>query len=305
LGLFKIGIDGKIMMISQEELSEKALEDLIEMNPEIILEGEPLLIIGRQVPTDYGYLMDLLGITASGNTVIIELKKGMTPRDVITQILEYAVWVEKLGYEELNKIALNKGDAKSLRDLYMDFFGESGLLENIIENVNSEQLLVIVAKEIDERIEDTARYLRERGINLRCLRYTHFSGESGEKYLHVDTVVGKGPRRGTTTEIFPVPEIYKLLDKVIEEIKSSELTAPQVYQEFGRLYPDEMSKLKERYKNTPHFSTKTYIAGSLISYSKRESAPIALTDKTAQAPGDWGYPKVKVYRKKAISERPS
>jgi len=299
VGLFKVGTDGKIMTISREELSEKALEALIEKNPETILEGEPLLIIGREVSTDYGSMMDLLGITASGNTVIIELKKGMTPRDVITQILEYAVWVEKLGYEELNRIALDKVNAKSLRNLYMEFFGESGLLENIIENVNSEQLLVIVAKEISETIEDMARYLRERGINLRCLKYTYFSGESGEKYLHVDTVVGKEPMRGATAEISPIPEIYRLLDKVIEEIKSPELTAPQVYQEFGRLFPDEMSKLKERYKNTPHFSTKTYIARSLMSYTKRETAPIVLTNKTTQAPGDWGYPKVKMFRKKA------
>lgn len=303
MGLFKIDMDGKTRTIQEEEFPREAdLEDLIEKNPEIILEGEPLLIIGRQISTGYGSVIDVLGIAASGNTVIFELKKGRTSREVITQILEYAVWVETLGYEELNKIAFDKAGKKSLREAYMDYFGESGLLENIIENVNREQLLVVVAKEIDERIEDIARYLRERGINLRCLKYTYFSGESGEKYLHIDTVVGKEAMRGATAELASIPEIYTLLDKAIGEIKSQEFTAPEIYEEFIKLFPDEMSKLEERYKNTPYFSTKKYIARSLIFYSKRSTAPFELTDKKVQAPSEWReHLRVRVFRKKVIA----
>jgi hypothetical protein len=164
--------------------------------------------------------------------------------------------------------------------------------------VNREQLLIIMAKEIDEKTEDIARYLREKGINLRCLKYSYFSGGSGERYLHIDTIVGKEPRRGVGPELPSVPELYKNLDKVIGTIESLEFTAPEVYKEFRNLFPDEMAKLDERYKNTPHFTTKTFIARSLISYSKRESAPFELTNRTAQAPADWGYPEVKVFRKK-------
>jgi len=226
------------------------------------------------------------------------LKKGMTPREVITQTLEYAVWIQNLGYADLNRIAMVNANVKSLREYYMNYFGESALIENIIENVNREQRLVILAKEIDERTEDIARYMREKGIDLWCLKYSYFSGESGERYLHVDTIVGKEPRRGVTPELPSAPEIYKNLDKVIETIKSPEFTAPEVYREFKNLFPDEMAKLEERYKNTPHFTTKTFVARTLSSYSKRESAPFEQTDKTAQAPVDWGYPEVKVYRKK-------
>ena len=301
MGLFKINENGKTMRIHRKEFSsEKRIEDLIQKNPEIVLDGEPLLIIGRQVSTGFGAVIDLLGLSASGDTVIIELKKGMTPREVITQILEYAVWVQNLGYAELNKITLDNIDARSLREYYMGYFGESGFLENIIENVNKEQLLVIIAKEIDDKIEHIARYLREKGIKLRCLKYSYFSGESGEKYLHIDTIVGKEPRKGAGPELRPIPEMYKLLDRVVREIRSQEFTAPDVYQEFGKLFPDKMSALEERYRNTPHFSSKTFVAINLVSYSKRESAPFELTDRITQAPPDWGYPEVKVFRKKTI-----
>jgi hypothetical protein len=299
MGLFKIGADGKTLRINREEFSsEKSIEDLVKKNPEIVSDGEPLLIIGRQVSTDYGTVIDLLGLTVSGDTVIIELKKGMTPREVITQTLEYAVWIQNLGYADLNRITIDNVDVKSLREHYMSYFGESALIENIIENVNREQRLVIIAKEIDKRTEDIARYLREKGIDLWCLKYSHFSGQSGEKYLHVDTIVGKEPRRGAGPELPSVPELYKNLDKVIGTIKSQEFTAPDVYKEFRNLFPDEMAKLEERYRNTPHFTTKTFVARSLISYSKRESAPFELTSRTTQAPADWGYPEVKVYRKR-------
>ncbi len=156
-----------------------------------------------------------------------------------------------------------------------------------------------MAKEIDEKIEDIARYLREKGINLRCLQYSYFSGESGERYLHIDTIVGKEPRRGTlplAPEV--IPEIYKMFDKVLEEIKTDEFAAPEVFRIFGVLFPNEMAKLQEKYKDTPHFSVKTYIAKRLFDYSKRESASFFVTEKLTRAPADWGWPEVKVFRKK-------
>lgn len=119
MGLFKIGADGKTLKIEREEFSnEKSIEDLIQKTPEIVSGGEPLLIIGRQVSTDYGTVIDLLGLTVTGDTVIIELKKGMTPREVITQTLEYAVWIQNLGYADLNRIAMVNANVKSLRILH-------------------------------------------------------------------------------------------------------------------------------------------------------------------------------------------
>lgn len=298
-GLYKVLKEGIIVEIKREEFSkEEEIEEIIEKNPNVILGGEPLLIIGRQVSTGYRTTLDLLGLTASGNTVIVELKKGTTPRDVITQILEYAVWVQKLRYQQLNTIAQKYKKINSLREYFMEYYGELGLLENIIENVNKEQTLVILAKEIDEKIEDISRYLREKGIQLQCLKYSYFSGESGEKYLHIDTVVGKEPTGGKGSELPPVSEMYESIINVVESIDSQEFTAPDVYQKFSEMYPDVLAKLELRYRDTPQYSPKTLIAGNLAAYSRRSFSTYMSTDKNTRAPDDWGFLVVKLYKKK-------
>jgi hypothetical protein len=58
-----------------------------------------LLVIGRQVQTDFGGLIDILCLDQSGDLVLIELKRGRTPRAVTAQLLDYASWVADLSAE--------------------------------------------------------------------------------------------------------------------------------------------------------------------------------------------------------------
>ena len=55
-----------------------------------------LLIIGRQVRTQFGGRIDLLAIDPEGDLLIIELKKDRTPREIVAQVLDYASWVNHL-----------------------------------------------------------------------------------------------------------------------------------------------------------------------------------------------------------------
>ena len=57
--------------------------------------------IGRQVSTDFGGAIDLLCLDSAGNTVVVELKRGLTPREVTAQALDYASWVKGLSSKEL------------------------------------------------------------------------------------------------------------------------------------------------------------------------------------------------------------
>lgn len=297
LGLFKIDANKRTMPIGEQELTEKELAELVEKNPGMVPDVEGLLLIGKEVPTDYNTRIDLLGVNLAGNTVIIELKKGITPRDVIAQILEYAVYIEKLGYEELSQISSAYSNGKSLRELYIEFFAE-GTLETIVENVNSEQILIIIAKEIDPKIEELALYLTKRQVNLRVLKYTYFSVPDGENYMHIDTVVGKDDRKKIQLGVVgPVPDFYKLLDKVVEKVQSDEFSAPDIYEIIKEQFPNELAKLQEKYKGS-HYTPKNHIALNLYSYSRRNSAPFVLTDKTTEAPSEWGFPTVKLFQKK-------
>jgi RecB family endonuclease NucS len=62
---------------------ESRLEQLIEADTTIL--GEPVLLIGRQVPTAHGKFIDLLGVSGDGVLQVLELKRDRTPREVVAQ----------------------------------------------------------------------------------------------------------------------------------------------------------------------------------------------------------------------------
>ena len=78
----------------QDAHREKVLEDWLSANPDALVDGQALMVIGRQVTTNLGTFIDLLALDRQGNTVVIELKRGRTPRDTLAQALEYASFVE-------------------------------------------------------------------------------------------------------------------------------------------------------------------------------------------------------------------
>ena len=98
--IFGIQSDGKFVEYAQEpfqaENTEKTLHDWLESNPEGILKDKELLIIGREVLTDLGGYIDLLGVDRAGNVVVIELKRDKTPKTTIAQAAD-----QKTGYAGL------------------------------------------------------------------------------------------------------------------------------------------------------------------------------------------------------------
>lgn len=81
---------------------EQRLEDWIADAPSMV--GMDLVIIGRQVQTSFGGRIDLLALNRDASCVVLELKRGRTPREAVAQILEYAAWIKDLGYNELDQI---------------------------------------------------------------------------------------------------------------------------------------------------------------------------------------------------------
>lgn len=175
---------------------ERVLEDWIEANPHVLLE-EPLAIVARQARSREG-ILDLLAVDRSGACVIIELKRGQTPRDVIAQGLDYAAWVDELSQEDLDELCRSYHARRGLeeRDLaaaYAAVFRDDGEAEDSVSQVsfNTRQRLILVAEVFTPGVERTLRYLRTKhGVDIIGVRFgIHRSGD--DTLLETEVLVGR------------------------------------------------------------------------------------------------------------------
>src|SRR5699024_6670204 len=101
VGLWKVNDD--IEKIGYQRIeSERKLEEILDKDLSIL--DDKLLPIGRQIATDHGKYLDLLAINDDGDIVIIELKRDRTPREVVSQTLDYASWVQDLTFDRIKEI---------------------------------------------------------------------------------------------------------------------------------------------------------------------------------------------------------
>lgn len=174
------------------DFEEATLETWLENNADDILEDGKLLIIGRQVVTNLGSIIDLLGVDRDGNAVVIELKRDRTPRDTLAQALEYASFVEDLDAEQLTHIHQRYcGDsALSLPELHRTYFD---LQDDDAIAFNKDQRIVLVGQKISGEIRQTATFLRKKGLRVTCLEFSYFKAGNGKHLLSYDIVVGRDP----------------------------------------------------------------------------------------------------------------
>jgi RecB family endonuclease NucS len=190
--LFTLDQNGKLTPYKERSFSdenrESDLENILEENPEYFFEDSKILIIGRQVPTNLGTTIDLLGIDKNGDSVVIELKRRKTPRETIAQLLEYAAFVENLSYEQLNEIFQTyNGEETTLDSYHQEYFALS-TEDNVAFNKSIKH--VIVAQDITSAIIQTALYLRKKGLDLYCMEFKYFLNKDSEKMITSDFIVG-------------------------------------------------------------------------------------------------------------------
>lgn len=159
LGVWRVD-QGLQAVLHQPMANEKKLEDLIEANIAVV--APHLMVIGRQVQTSYGKYVDLLAIDRAGNLAIIELKRDMTPRDVVAQVLDYGSWVIGLQSDQIASIWGNyvekyrpSDKGMSLDQAFCKRFG----LKEMLDELNTEHELIIVASALDDSTERIVEYL--------------------------------------------------------------------------------------------------------------------------------------------------
>ncbi|NDK32509.1 endonuclease NucS domain-containing protein [Nesterenkonia haasae] len=154
--------------------SEAELEDFLERDPSLL--GEKLLVIGRQLRTPHGKLIDLLSIDEDGNLNVLELKRDKTPRDVVAQVLDYGSWVAHLDRDTITDIAQAHLNTQ-LEEAFDEVFDAP-----LPDELNNETRMTIVATELDESSERIVTFLRQFGLPINAVFFSYFIDE-GRSYL--------------------------------------------------------------------------------------------------------------------------
>jgi hypothetical protein len=176
--LFKVS-GGELVPVQRKMLrSEEALEKWIAEDPGII--GLDVLVLGRQVVTDFGGRIDVLTIDREGDLTIIELKRDRTPRDIVAQILDYASWVADLSTKQIHEIAMDKL-GKRLESAFLERFDTP-----LPEILNGGHSMIVVASEFDASSKRIVEYLaQEHGVSINTAFFTVFE-EDGQQLLATD-----------------------------------------------------------------------------------------------------------------------
>ena len=173
--LYKIDGTRLIQIESSSLHNEAMLQTWIANEPDIV--GLDVLIIGREITTENGGRIDILGIDRDGDLTIIETKRDRTPREVIAQVLDYASWVSSLTTRQVHELASSKL-RKPLEDAYKDRFPQS-----LPEVLNRNHHMVIVASEFDSSSSRIVQYLADvHGVAINAIFFSVFEN-AGHKLL--------------------------------------------------------------------------------------------------------------------------
>lgn len=158
---------------------EERLEDWLESDISIL--DSDLLVIGRQVITDYRGKIDLLCMDSAGDLVVIELKRDKTSRDVTAQALDYASWVKDLGRKKIEEIWNKYMKPKVGLDLEKAFNDKFDF--DLPETINASHKSLVVAPDIDDETERIIRYLSDLNVPINVATVQFFANKEGKRIV--------------------------------------------------------------------------------------------------------------------------
>jgi len=180
-GIWRIGEQPQRLkpsgMADESVLEDMVMKDVSILNPD-------WLLIGRQVRTRFDKYIDLLAMDANGSVIIVELKRGKTPREVVAQAIDYASWVQTLTDSDIADIYRTFAEhyGQPFHKIDDAFKAKFGMLPDS-EMMNSSHQMVVVATELDASTERIINYLNQVAqISINAL-FFHAFEDNGNQYL--------------------------------------------------------------------------------------------------------------------------
>lgn len=167
---------------------EEKIQKWADANPAMLNDGQPMLSLGMEMMTNLGHAIDNLYLDGNGMLVVCEAKRGKAPREVISQLLDYAAFVNGLTWADVEKYC-KKRQGKSLDDACLALFGRK-----MPQTTPIYHRLMVLAESFDDQIINQAAYLIGRSTPLVLMRFSYFKAD-GAEILQIDTALGEIPEQ--------------------------------------------------------------------------------------------------------------
>jgi hypothetical protein len=167
---------GKAVPVERSALAnEQLLEDILDENISLLGLPNQLLVVGRQVVTEYSGRVDLLCVDQEGTLYVVEIKKERTPREVVAQAMDYGYWVRDLDYDEIRDIYARYRPGGDFDEAFRQAFQEEPP-----ETINAEHQLVIVASALDPASERIVIYAQRLGVPVNVVFFQTFQQDGAQ-----------------------------------------------------------------------------------------------------------------------------
>lgn len=147
---------------------EKDLENLISDNLlNKLFEDNALMPIHQE--RSFQGEGDIYAVTAHGDLVIFELKRGVVGDEAMVQILRYAQWAGQWTYDNLNNYYRKKNPGRELAEAHKEAFELDRELTPAEFNRN--QHLYVVGSAANETLAKSLTYWKSKGLSVEFMPY--------------------------------------------------------------------------------------------------------------------------------------
>lgn len=216
LRIWSVGESGEVVPMDpvQQMPTELELEDLFVRHPEMLEPG--LKLVGRQTPTGTGWL-DLLAVDRDGRLVVYELKRGTLVRDAVTQVLDYASYLDGMDVADLTKHIAERSDKPGIDGIedfeqwYLDNFGGDDLSRLLPPR------MVLIGLGVDHVLERMVRFISGGPVDMSVATFQYFMrGEDRLLARHMEVQASRSPE-GIQRRYLTAAETRQALEKHLEQ----------------------------------------------------------------------------------------
>jgi hypothetical protein len=164
--------------------SEAQLESWL--NGDLSPLGLGAMTIGRQVESPHGGRLDVLALDRSGDLIVIEVKRGRTPRETVAQALDYASWASRLAAADVIDLYRRHNG----RELPADFHRQFGVA--LPETLGSRHRVIVLAADLGEPLRRMVTYLaNDMGLPINAATFRLY-GVADRTIVSVDWLLDPG-----------------------------------------------------------------------------------------------------------------